>query len=71
MDNDGVRALEFGVKVYQRSATVGRGAPGIAVLSIPASSNIVTCGLPKTASSLVSALMARLLVAYCSLLSLM
>ena len=39
VDNDGVRPLELGVKVFQRSATVGRGAPGIAVLSIPASSN--------------------------------
>ena len=39
--------------------------------TIPASSNIVTCGLPNTASSLASALMARLLVASCKLLALM
>ena len=34
--------------------------------TMPASSNIVTCGLPNTGSSLASALMARLLAASCS-----
>ena len=38
--------------------------------TIPASSNIVTCGLPNTASSLASALMLRLLAASCRLFAL-
>ncbi len=33
--------------------------------TIPASSNMFTCGLPNTASNLASALMARLLVGSC------
>ena len=39
--------------------------------TMPASSNIVTCGLPKTGSNLPSALIARLFFASCKPLALM
>ena len=39
--------------------------------TMPANSNMVICGLPKIVSSLVSALMARLLAASCKPLALM